>query len=120
LYQQYRAAHGAGSLNQFIVAGGSDKNAVVTASGYEHTIAEEHGALRALLADIDARLKAGSLVEENLDSSIRNIRNLEKANMLGAWIAINAADAGIRQDYPAYRAHHRAHLVEYVNEYLIR
>jgi tetratricopeptide (TPR) repeat protein len=120
IYQQNRVAHGARTLNQVIVAGGSDKNAVVTPSGYRHTIAEEHAALRALLADIDLKLKSGALIEANLDPSIRNIRDLEKANFLGAWIALNAADAGIRSDYPNYRGQHRQHLIDYVNAYLIR
>jgi tetratricopeptide (TPR) repeat protein len=120
VYQQYRVAHGARVLNQFVLAGGSDANAIVTPSGYCHTIAEEYAALRAMLADIDAKLNSGTLIEANLDPSIRNIRNLEKANALGAWIAINAADAGIRSDYPDYRAHHRKHLIDYVNAYLIR
>jgi len=120
IYQQYRVDHGAGTLNQFIVAGGSDRNAVITPSGYRHTIAEEHAALRAMLADIDAKLKDGTLLEADLDPSIRNIRILEKSNSLGAWIAINAADAGIRSDYPSYRANHRKHLIDYINTYLIR
>jgi hypothetical protein len=120
VYQRYRFAHGARTLNQAIVAGGSDANAVVTPSGYRHTIAEKHAALRAMLADIDTKLKSDSLTEADLDPSIRNIRNLEKANVLGAWIAINAADAGIRSDYPDYRTHHREHLINYVNNYLIR
>ena len=120
VYQQYRVAHGARTLNQVIVAGGSDMNAVVTPSGYRHTIAEEHAALRAMLADIDAKLQSGTLIETNLDPSIRNVRNIEKANFLGAWIAINAADAGIRSDYSTYRAQHRQHLIDYVNTYLIR
>jgi hypothetical protein len=83
-------------LNQLILAGASDANAVVTPGGYRHTIAEERAALRAMLADVDSRLKSGTLTEANLDPSIRNIRTLEEANVLGAWIAINAADAGIR------------------------
>ena len=120
VYQQYRVAHGARTLNQLIVAGGSDANAVVQPSGYRHTIAEEHAALRAMLADVDRKLKDGTLVEANLDASIRNLRGLEQANVLGAWVAINAADAGIRSDYPEYRSNHRKHLIEYVNGYLIR
>ncbi len=120
IYQQYRVAHGARTLNQLILSGGSDANAVVTTTDYRHTIAEEHAALRAMLADIDAKLKSGTLVETNLDPSIRNIRALEKDNALGAWVAINAADAGIRSDYPDYRAHHRQHLLDYVNGVLIR
>ncbi|MBE7180788.1 MAG: tetratricopeptide repeat protein [Terriglobus roseus] len=121
LYQHYRVAHGARVLNQFIVGGGSDRNAVVTSpNGYEHSIAEEHAALRAMLADIEAKLKDGTLSEANLDPSLRNIRVLEQNGMLGAWIAIDAADAGIRQDYPHYRADHRKHLLDYVNTYLIR
>jgi len=108
------------TLNQLIVAGGSDANAVIHPNGYQHTIAEEHAALRAMLADIDAKLKAGALVEAQLDPSIRNIRGLEGANALGAWIAVSAADAGIRSDYPQYRSNHRKHLLDYVNAYLIR
>jgi len=77
-------------------------------------------AMRAMLADIDTRIESGTLMQANLDPSIRNIRNLEKANVLGAWIAINAADAGIRSDYPDYRAHHRKHLIDYIHAYLIR
>ena len=121
IYQQYRVAHGARVLNQVILAGGSDSNAVVVHPvGYRHTIAEEHAALRAMLSDINAKLEDGSLFEANLDPSIRNIRNLEQANVLGAWIAVNAADAGIRSDYPAYSVEHRAHLIDYNNTYLIR
>jgi tetratricopeptide (TPR) repeat protein len=121
VYQQYRVAHGARTLDQFIVGGGSDANAVVVHPvGYQHTIAEEHEALRAMLSDIDDKLRAGMLIEANLDPSIRNIRSLEQADVLGAWIAINAADAGIRSDYPEYCTHHRQHLIDYVNAYLMR
>ena len=120
VYQKYRVAHGARTLNQLIVPGALDANAAVTPNEYRHTIAEEHAALRAMLADIDTKIQSGALAEASLDPAIRNIRNLEKANVLGAWIAINAADAGIRSDYPDYRAHHRKHLVDYVNNYLIR
>ncbi len=120
VYVQYRIDHGATTLNQWIVAGGTDTKGVIHPNGYVHTVAEEHAALRAMLADIDAKIKAGTLVEANLDASIRNIRALEQGNVLGAWIAINSADAGIRSDYPEYRSHHRKHLVEYVNRYLVQ
>jgi hypothetical protein len=119
LYQQYRVAQGAGTVNQFIVAGSWDASAVLTPTGYRHTVAEEQAALHAMLADIEAKLRAGTLIEANLDSSIRNLSNLERANALGGWIAINAADAGIRSDYPEYRTHHRQGLFDCVNTYLI-
>jgi tetratricopeptide (TPR) repeat protein len=119
VYQQYRVAHGARVLNQVIVDGSWDANAVIKPSGYRHTIAEEHAALRAMLADIDSKLTSSALTEANLDPSIRNIRALEKVDMLGAWIAINAADAGIRSDYAEYRANHRKHLLDYVNSFQI-
>jgi tetratricopeptide (TPR) repeat protein len=120
VYQQYRVAHGARTLNQTIIAGGFDRNAVATPKGYLHTIDEEHAALRAMLADIDDKIKSGTLTESALDPSIANIGKLEAANALGAWIALNAADAGIHADYPDYRAHHRKHLFEYINTFLIR
>jgi tetratricopeptide (TPR) repeat protein len=120
IYQQYRVDHGARVLNQIVIAGGWDKNAVITPKGYRHTIAEEHAALRAMLKDIEVKIKDGTLAEADLDMSIRGIRNLEHADALGAWIAINAADAGIRTDYPQYRSNHRKHLVDYVNGFLIR
>ena len=120
IYQQYRVAHGARVLNQAIVDGGYDANAVVTTTNYRHTIAEEHAALRAMLADIESKIKQGTLTEATLDPSIRVIRTLDQADFLGAWIAINCEDAGIRSDYPQYRAHHRKHLVDYINTYLIR
>ena len=120
VYQQYRVAHGAGTLNQLIVAGASSATGVLTPNGYRHTVAEEHAALRAMLADLEAKIKAGTLVEANLDPSLRNVRALEKANVLGAWIAISAADAGIRSDYPEYRGKYREHLADYVNVYLIQ
>jgi tetratricopeptide (TPR) repeat protein len=119
-YQKSRVAHGGFTLNQSIVAGSSDLNAVIHPSGYRHTVAEEHEALRAMLSDIDAKIKAGALNEADLDPSIRDIRNLEKANALGAWIALNAADAGIRSDYPEFRSNHRKHLIDFVNLYMIR
>lgn len=120
VYQQYRVAHGARVLNQLIVAGARDSSGVYTkVDGYRHTIAEEHAALRAMLADLDTQLKTGAVLESSLDPTLRNIRALEKAGFLGAWIAIDAADAGIRSDYPQYRAKHRQHLVDYVTTYLI-
>lgn len=130
-YQQYRAAHGAVSfdlgakgnpktLNQPIVAGSIDANGVITPSGYEHTIAEEHAALRATLADLSEKLRSGEVTEAALDPSLKNLRALEKAGFLGAWIALNAQDAGIRQDYPKYRANHRQHLFDYVSTVLLR
>ncbi len=61
-----------GVPRQTIVAGGSDANAVVLP--YRHTIAEQHAALRAMLADLDVKLKPGERIERNLDPSIRNIR----------------------------------------------
>jgi tetratricopeptide (TPR) repeat protein len=120
VYQQYRVAHGARVLNQFMLAGASDSSGVVVkVDGYRHTIAEEHAALRAMLSDLETNIKTGAVLESNLDPSLRNIRSLENAGFLGAWIAINAADAGIRSDYPEYRAKHRQHLVDYVTTYLI-
>ena len=119
-YQKYRVAHGALTLQQPVVAGASDKDGVLTPSGYRHTIAEEHAALRAMLAEVEAGLQTGELTEAALDPNIRNIRNLEKSNFLGAWIALNFADAGIRSDYAQFRSHHRKHLAEYVVSVCIR
>jgi hypothetical protein len=40
--------------------------------------------------------------------------------MLAPYVLISAADAGIAQDYAAYRAAHRAVLHAYVERYVVR
>jgi hypothetical protein len=44
---------------------------------------------------------------------------LKQDGMVECWILLNAADAGIRYDYPEYRKEHRNLLVSYVDHYIL-
>ena len=51
---------------------------------------------------------------------LRNVSLLAKDGMLAPYVLISAADAGIAQDYAAYRAAHRDVLHAYVERYVVR
>jgi hypothetical protein len=73
-----------------------------------------------MLADVNAKLKAGTLQAVNLDPSISNLRALEAADMLGAWIRHRRCRRGNCSDYAEYRSSHRKHVVNFVSGYLVR
>jgi len=118
-YENARVGHGARTLSQPIVAGASDKNGQLTPSGYRHSLVEEKESLDAMLADVYAKLAAGTLTKEKLEPSLKTLIQLQKDGMLECWIVLNGADAGIRYDYPAYRKEHRELLVAYLDRYVL-
>jgi len=75
--------------------------------------------LTALLADVKAKLAAGTVTQEKLDPGLKLLLQLQKDNMLECMILLNAYDMGLRHDYPKYRAAHCDQLVAYVNRYLL-
>jgi tetratricopeptide (TPR) repeat protein len=120
VYQKVRVAYGASGLNQIIVAGGTDANGIIHPSGYRHSLAEESESLTAMLSDVQAKLKAGTVMVDKLDPSIKNLLQLQNAGMIDCWVIMNAADTGIRADYPAYRKDHRELLLTFIDRYMVR
>lgn len=118
-YEKSRVAHGALTTNQPIVAGGTDATGRLTPSGYRHSIAEESDAIRAMLADVRAKMKAGTVDEAKLDPSIKTLMQIDHDGMLECWVALDAADAGIRSDYANFRASHRDLLEQYIDKYVL-
>lgn len=83
---------------------------------YRHTLKEEDMALSMVATSVmgDKKIKP-----DKLDESLRNLVDLQKAGMLDCWILINGADAGIAQDYPAYRKEHRQLLRDYLDRFVV-
>jgi hypothetical protein len=82
---------------------------------YRHTLKEESEALSSVVLS----LKGSKINPEKLDESLRNLLELDKAGMLDCWILINGADAGIAQDYAAYRKDHRQLLRDYIARFVV-
>ncbi len=81
---------------------------------YRHTLAEEVAALNSVANAID-RQKPGPL-----DPQLANLAALHRDGLLEAWILLSSgADAGIAQDYAAYRATHHDELRAYFDKYII-
>lgn len=120
VYQKVRVSHGATNLTQNWLPGGSTMaNGDFVPNGYIHTLAEEVDALTQTLADIDAKLAAGTLTEEKLDIAFKALQRLHKDNVVECFVLLNSADLGLRHDYAKYRAAHRAQLIDYVNRYVL-
>jgi hypothetical protein len=92
----------------------------VTPMGSYHSLAQETECLRAILVDLRARIADGSVAEENLDPVLKVLSRLDNDGVLQCWILLNAADQGIRFDYPAYRKTNCDELIAYVNRYILQ
>ena len=83
---------------------------------YRHTLAEEVDAFNQLLVFADEREKAGQPIT---DPQISTIRGLRERGLLEAYVLLHAPDAGIAQDYAAYRAQNRDKLQTYIESMII-
>ena len=101
--------------NQWMVAGATAANGQQTPSGYVHSLAEEMGALHAMLDDVQAKLKDGRVTEEKLDPGLRALLALDRQGMLEPFVMLSFNDAGLRVGYPAYRREHREEVVAYLD-----
>jgi tetratricopeptide (TPR) repeat protein len=87
-------------------------------TAYRRSLKEETEALDtmvALLAE-DAKSKKKA---KNVDPSLLALVQLDHAGFLEPFVLFNRADAGIAQDYKAYRAVHRDTLRRYLDEYVV-
>lgn len=82
---------------------------------YRHSLAEEASALRMVLTVLNEGKKV-----KKLDSSLAALKKLNDEGLLEAYILLARSDAGIRQDYAAYRQTNRDKLKRYLTEYVIK
>ena len=84
---------------------------------YRHSLREEADALRGSVAAFRQQQKDGKV--KQLDPSLANLVRLEEAGMLEPFILFARADAGVAQDYDAYRQANRDKLRRYWTEIVI-
>lgn len=82
---------------------------------YRHSLAEEMDALRTVITV----LKESKNVKK-LNPSLAMLKKLNDEGLLEAYVLLAHGDAGIRQDYAAYRQVNRDKLKRYLAEYVIK
>lgn len=115
VYERVRVAHGARTAGQLTMAGSPRANGEFTPNGYVHTLDEEMAAVNAMLDDVQKKVAAGTVTEAKMEPGIRAMLQLRKDGFLEPFEMLNFHDAGLRHEYPAYRAGHRELLAKYVN-----
>ena len=83
---------------------------------YRHSLKEEVAAMRAALKVLGEQ-KGGK--PENIDPSLLVIQKLDKEGLLEAYILLAIPDAGIANDFAAYRKTNIDNLRRYVKEYVL-
>jgi tetratricopeptide (TPR) repeat protein len=83
---------------------------------YRHSLGEEADALRMVAEAAAKDIKDGKL--KPVDPQIAALVKLNEAGLLEAYILFARPDAGIAQDYAAYRAKNRDKLMRYLTEYV--
>lgn len=83
---------------------------------YRHSLPEETDALHRVAAAIAADVKAGRIKEP--DPCFANLMKLDEEGLLDAYVLFARPDAGIAEDYPAYRDAHRVELRRYLRKYV--
>jgi tetratricopeptide (TPR) repeat protein len=83
---------------------------------YRHSLKEEAAALRTALK-VFSEDKAKKV--ENADPSLTLLAKLDKEGLLESFILLALPDAGIAQDYPAYRRTNLEDLRRYVKQYVL-
>jgi tetratricopeptide (TPR) repeat protein len=86
---------------------------------YRHSLMEETEALRLAAETLAAELRDGSLKPEQLDPSLANLRRLNEAGLIEAYILLAKPDDGIVRDYANYRQQHRDKLRQYLTDYVV-
>lgn len=82
-------------------------------AAYRHSLPEVVAAVQAMLAVA----REQHIADGNLSPSVKLLRELDSKGMLACWVLLDDADAGIAQDYAAYRDAHRALLAQYIAQY---
>lgn len=85
---------------------------------YRHSLREEVDALQGVIEAAENELKE-SKNKSQLDPSIANLVNLNKAGLLEAFILVAMPDQGIVRDYAEYRKTNREKLRQYPREVVV-
>jgi tetratricopeptide (TPR) repeat protein len=83
---------------------------------YRHSLREEAEALRMVAEAVAKDVKEGKIKSPH--PSLEVLVKLNEAGLLESYILFARADAGIAEDYPAYRAKNRDKLMRYLAEYV--
>jgi tetratricopeptide (TPR) repeat protein len=86
-------------------------------SVYRHSLKEEVAALSLVVTSFDEQRKGGKLKKP--DPSLVFLSQIKAKGLLEPFILLVHADAGIAQDYSAYRDAHREKLIQFLNEYVV-
>ena len=81
---------------------------------YRHSLAEEVAALRAVAGSLQEQMKDKRATKPT--ASLENVKKLNDAGLLEAYILFVRPDDGVVRDYPAYRAANREELRRYWSE----
>lgn len=82
---------------------------------YRHSLAEEMDALHMVLTTLK-----GSKEAKKASPALVSLKKLDDEGLLESYILFARADAGIQQDYPAYRQNNRDKLKRYLTEYVMK
>jgi tetratricopeptide (TPR) repeat protein len=82
---------------------------------FRHSLKEEAGALRTVLAGIDNKARQS----KDLDPGLATLLKLDQQGELEAYILLVKSDEGIAQDYPSYLREHRDRLRAYVVDWVL-
>jgi len=82
---------------------------------YRHSLKEEAAALRGALDAVQNK----KIDPKNEDASIKVLRKLNQEGLLEAFILLALPDAGIANDFPAYRKTNIEDLRRYVKQYVL-
>ena len=82
---------------------------------YRHSLAEESDALSQAAKMLPQNVQAADID----DPSLALLKRLSDANMIEPYVLLSAADAGIAQDYVAYRSQNRSQLEEYLSQFVV-
>jgi hypothetical protein len=85
---------------------------------YRHSLKEEAESFRQMIAVLKAEEDYQTKPKE-LDGPLRALVILQGVGLLEPILLLDRADAGIAQDYPAYRAAHRDKIGEYLSGFMV-
>ena len=80
---------------------------------YRHSLKEEAASIRAALKSLDEKKAA------DVDRSLQILKKLEQEGLLEAYILLAMPDAGIANDFVAYRRNNVENLRKYVKQYVM-